>query len=102
MIGYNGKILKPIDMVDAAAQRHDYSYWKLKASGVKGALFDRQVYFADLQLASEAAEVMTRWDLGQNDTITGRPISSAEAAWAEGVAISFGLLGTIKFGTYVH
>jgi hypothetical protein len=43
MIGYNGKMLKPTDMVDATARRHDYSYWKLKASGVKGALFDRQV-----------------------------------------------------------
>ncbi|MHB8209097.1 hypothetical protein [Mucilaginibacter sp.] len=102
LTGYNGKTLKPIDMLDAAAQRHDYSYYLLKTGGVSGALFNRQVYFADLALASSAAEVMSRWDLGQNDTITGRPISAAEAAWAESVSISFGLLGSIKLGTYVH
>ena len=100
--GYNGKTLKPIDMFDAAARRHDYAYYLLKTGGVSGALFNRQVYFADFALAQSAAEVMTRWDLGQNDAITGRPISGAEAAWAESVSISFGLLGSIKFGTYVH
>nr|WP_255543166.1 RHS repeat-associated core domain-containing protein [Pedobacter sp. ASV19] len=102
LIGYNGKVLKPIDMLDAAAQRHDYLYWKLKASGVSGAFLARQVYFADLQLARDAAEVMTRWDLGQNDAITGKPISSAEAAWAEGASLLFGILGTVKFSTYFY
>lgn len=102
LIGPNGKVLKPIDMVDAAAQRHDYSYWQLQASGVQGALFDREVWLADLALARSAAEVMDRWVLGQNDTITGKPISNAEAAWAEGVTLLFGGLGSAKLGTYTH
>ncbi|WP_428330297.1 hypothetical protein [Mucilaginibacter sp.] len=38
LTGYNGKRLKPIDMLDAAAQRHDYAYYRHHTGGVSGAL----------------------------------------------------------------
>jgi hypothetical protein len=96
LLGYGGKILKPIDMMDAAAQRHDYAYWKLKASGVHSALFEDRVGFADRALAADAYQVAERYAQNMNDLITHKPITSQEYWWAIKVEISFGFLGGLK------
>ncbi|RZK39955.1 MAG: hypothetical protein EOO90_16965 [Pedobacter sp.] len=51
ILGYDGKKLKPINMLDAAAQRHDAAYDRAKVGGVKGALFSVKVSNADMELA---------------------------------------------------
>jgi hypothetical protein len=94
--GYDGKILKPIDMMDAAAQRHDYAYYLAHTGGVKGALFDDAVGAADRALAGAAFDVQVLFNQHMPDPITHQPISAAEEIWAQRVTIGFGLLGGLK------
>jgi RHS repeat-associated protein len=95
--GYNGRPLKPIDMVDAAAQRHDLAYYNAHISGVKGALFDDAVGAADRQLAASAHQIDLMYNNGINDSITNRPISLIEYRWALRVEVAFGFLGGLKW-----
>jgi RHS repeat-associated protein len=88
LIGYDGKILKPIDMVDAAAQRHDYAYWMLKASGINSALRDDRTGPADRALAASASKICSMFDDDINDSITNKPISQEEYAMAQKIVIS--------------
>ena len=76
--GYDGKILKPIDAMDAAAQRHDYAYYLAKTGGVKGALFDDRVAAADWALAAEAYNITLLFAENKRDPLTHQPISAAE------------------------
>ncbi len=94
--GYDGKILKPIDAMDAAAQRHDYAYYLAHTGGVKGALFDDAVGAADRALAGAAFDVQVLFNKHLPDPITHQPISDAEEVWAQRVTISFAILGGLK------
>ena len=95
--GYNGQPLRPIDMLDAAAQRHDLAYYKAHTGGVKGALFDDAVGAADRQLAASAHQIDLMYNNGINDSITNQPIGLMEYRWALRVEISFGFLGGLKW-----
>ncbi|WP_182920704.1 RHS repeat domain-containing protein [Pedobacter planticolens] len=94
--GFNGKTLKPINMLDEAAQRHDYAYFKAKTGGISGALFNKSVSDADLELSAGAQWTIIYSFLGINDPVSGKPVSSAELRWAWAVTISFTDLGTLK------
>jgi RHS repeat-associated protein len=96
LIGYNGKILRPLDMLDAAAQRHDAAYDAAKVGGVNGALFRRRVAAADQQLGIDALVVIATYYRGGNDTITGQKITAQELIWAERVAAAFMGIGGYK------
>ena len=70
-----GHFLQPKDMVDKAAQLHDYFYYKEGASGITGALFSKKVAYADLKLVADAFEIIKAYRNGGIDTVTGLPIS---------------------------
>jgi hypothetical protein len=92
----NGKTLQPIDMIDAAAQRHDYAYYKANTGGVSGALFNRSVAKADIALARAANWVILYSILGIKDELTGKPITQKELSVAIMIAVTFQDLGTLK------
>jgi hypothetical protein len=91
-----GKVLQPIDALDAAAQRHDYAYWKAKASGAKGAFFSLAVTNADARLTQDARNILMAASLGNIDPVSNRPYSFAEIKWAYGVTQLFGIITTYK------
>ena len=95
--GYDGKILKPIDMLDAADQKHDYNYFLAHTGGVSGALFNDAVGHADRELAASAQQIMDRRLQGLNDTITGKPITDEEYIWARRTETAFTILGSLKW-----
>ncbi|REC48607.1 RHS repeat-associated core domain-containing protein [Chryseobacterium pennipullorum] len=67
--------LKPLDMVDQAAFEHDRAYYEANTGGVKGALFEKSIAYADMALAKNAMKVINGYKKGQIDTITGQKIS---------------------------
>ncbi|MDR6544283.1 hypothetical protein J2810_000305 [Chryseobacterium rhizosphaerae] len=67
--------LKPLDMVDQAAFEHDRAYYEANTGGVKGALFEKSIAYADMTLAKNAMKVINGYKKGQIDTITGQKIS---------------------------
>ncbi len=67
--------VQPVDMVDAAAFRHDQGYTDVGAAGIHGALIDPNALPADRQLAADAAQVMDAYHRGEIDPYTGQPIS---------------------------
>jgi RHS repeat-associated protein len=91
-----GKVLQPIDALDAAAQRHDYAYWVAKASGIKGAAFNLAVTNADARLTQDARNILISASLGGIDPISNRSYSFAELKWAIGVSHLFGIITTYK------
>jgi hypothetical protein len=62
--------MDPIDAIDAAAQKHDFAYWKAGASGIQGALFDSKILGADIQLMNEARSIINSYENGGIDNIT--------------------------------
>ena len=96
IVGSDGKYLRPIDMIDAAAQINDYAYWKANTGGIGGALFNTSVAHADLDLAHDAEWVIFNKIVGLKDTITGQLISSNEFHWALAITVTFTDLGTLK------
>ncbi len=88
--------LKPKDMVDAAAQRHDYYYYLSHADGVSGALFSTKVALADQIRAAEASRAFFGYFQGKIDPITGTVISPRTRDVAFDIMISFGLIGGLK------
>ena len=92
----NGKTLKPIDMIDAAAQKHDYAYFKANTGGIHGALFNKTVANADIALAHEAEWVIFRYTIGLEDDITGQPITPKEFSAAIIITDLFSSLGNLK------
>ena len=69
--------LKPINVFDEAAQRHDYAYYLAEATGIKGALFDNsdRVLEADIQLIEDAYSIMNAYDNKKIDPHTEQQIS---------------------------
>jgi len=74
--------LKPLDMGDQAAFKHDVAgfkhdvaYYEANTGGVKGALLDKTIAYADSRLAADAKKVMIGYKKGQIDPITGQKIS---------------------------
>jgi len=94
--GYDGKTLEPIDMLDQAAQRHDYAYFKAQTGGVMGALFNTEVAEADKQLAFRADLVILYSVFNLDDPVSGEPVSTEELRWAIAVSVAFSTLGTLK------
>ena len=92
----NGKTLRPIDMIDAAAQRHDYAYYMANTGGISGALFNKSVAKADIALARSADWVILSSILGINDQVTGKPITQKELDVAILIAVTFQDLGVLK------
>lgn len=99
LLGPNGQYLKPIDMLDAAAQRHDYSYNLAHTGGIKGALSNLEVRKADLILAAEANIVIMFAALMIKDPISNKYITEPELRWAIGVTALFGDIGAAKYTT---
>ena len=91
-----GEYLKPKDMVDAAAQRHDYFYFVNGADGINGALFNLKVTNADKILADEASRAFFGYFRGDIDPVTGNPISPRTRDVALDIMISFGTIGGVK------
>lgn len=91
-----GQFLKPKDMVDAAAQKHDYFYFVNGADGVQGALFNLDVTNADKILANEAAEAFFGFFRGDIDPVTGNPISPRTRDVAFDIMVSFGFISSHK------
>ncbi|HEY9122932.1 MAG TPA: hypothetical protein VIO15_01240 [Bacteroidales bacterium] len=85
----NGNILQPKDLVDAAAQVHDYRYWVAGASGVKGAFLGINVRSADGELANSAYGVMQAYGRGEMDPWTGQQISERTYNMARAVYYLF-------------
>jgi hypothetical protein len=81
--------LRPVDAVDKAAQRHDYYYWKEGASGIQGALFNKNVAYADAILANDAYQILQGYKTGAIDQVTGFPISERTYNIARGVYYLF-------------
>jgi RHS repeat-associated protein len=67
--------LKPLDMVDQAAFKHDRAYYEASTGGVKGALLEKSIAYADMALAKDAKNVINGYKKGQMDPITGQKIS---------------------------
>jgi uncharacterized Zn-binding protein involved in type VI secretion len=67
--------VQPVDLVDAAAFRHDQGYQDVGAAGIHGALIDPNALPADRQLAADAEQVMDAYHRGEIDPYTGQPIS---------------------------
>ncbi|MCJ7933834.1 MAG: hypothetical protein MUW56_09410 [Chryseobacterium sp.] len=67
--------LKPLDAVDQAAFKHDRAYYEASTGGVKGALFEKSIAYADMTLAKDAKNVINGYKKGQIDPITGQKIS---------------------------
>jgi len=87
-----GRYLKPKDMMDAAAQRHDYYYYMNRADGLTGALFNTDVTFADRILVGEAYNAFTGYYKGEIDPITLNPISPRTRDFAVDVMSAFGII----------
>ncbi len=94
-----GKIIKPIDAIDAAAQRHDYSYWQNGASGVEGAIFNKYVTSADILLAANAYYIMQGFAAGAIDPVTKLPISDRTDNIARGI---YFLFTTLVLNKLIH
>lgn len=88
--------LKPKDEVDAAAQKHDEAYWKAGASGVKGALFDKRVKSADIELRNSVANVILKYATQQKDFITNRTVSYTTFKIASAILVSFNVVVFLK------
>ena len=91
--------LDPIDAVDAAAQRHDFAYWKAGASGIQGALFNSDVFEADVALLNDASAIRTSYSNGGIDSVTGQPISVRTFNIASDVQAAF---GAIVYGSIIN
>jgi|GEM_PF-1870727 hypothetical protein len=90
------EFLRPVDLLDEAAQRHDYAYFKLGADGISGALFNKKTVFADLELANDSWNIIEGYWKNEMDPITGRHISfqTYENAW--GVYYAFRPISIMK------
>jgi RHS repeat-associated protein len=95
----HGKTIKPIDAIDAAAQRHDYSYWKSGASGVEGAIFNKTVTSADIHLVADAYSIMQGFSAGAIDPRTSLPISERTNNIASGI---YNLFSFLVYNKLVH
>ena len=91
-----GQYLKPKDMIDAAAQRHDYYYYKFGADGVSAALLNDNIEFADQILVNEAYKAVTGYFRGGTDPITGNAISPRTRDVALDILVSFGIIVSLK------
>ena len=91
-----GEYLQPVDALDEAAQRHDYAYWKSRASGVSGALFNLDVTDADTQLATDAARIVGGYFNNEIDEVTKKPISFRTAFNAFKVYEAFRNISVVK------
>jgi len=84
-----GEFVEPVDVVDLAAQIHDYAYWQAGATGLTGALFKRQVEDADKRLAKSAMEIVSNYSKGTIDPVTLKPISFKTYTMAYAVFVAF-------------
>ena len=93
----DNKYLMPKDMIDAAAQKHDFRYWQNKTSGITGALLDKRVAMADAMLVQDAWNILKGYQNGMIDPYTGVPISSRTAQTAYAVYVAFFPISVLKY-----
>jgi RHS repeat-associated protein len=96
----NGNLVRPKDAIDAAAQKHDYYYYKAKVDGVSGALLSMRVLEADLLLLKTAELIMFGYQYGAKDPVTRDPISLTTYLKAVLVKDVFKAVTDGKMGTY--
>ncbi|MEZ4721637.1 MAG: RHS repeat-associated core domain-containing protein [Flavobacteriales bacterium] len=92
--------LNPKDAIDRSAQKHDYAYYRAGATGISGALFNKDVIQADGQLASDAFKIMQGYHKGSLDVVTGYPISERTYNMARAVYSTFTYTTTQKITDY--
>ncbi len=80
---------EPQDEVDAAALQHDQAYGKKKVSGLNGALHNRDVRPADVDLVNAANKVIKKRKDGGIDVVTGQKVTKKTANRAKRVAQFF-------------
>lgn len=83
--------------MDAGAQKHDYAYWKNKASGIAGALLDKSVARADAALVQDALKVLQGYDRKAIDPYTKAPISFRTMQTAYAVYSAFAPITAFKY-----
>ena len=81
-------VLTPVDQIDAAAQEHDYAYWKAATGGIPGALFNKKVTIADAMLVMKAAKIMRQYKPGGTQ-ISPRTYNLARGVFAVFTPITF-------------
>ncbi len=81
--------LNYVDEIDATAYFHDVTYFINGAAGFKGARFNTDVAFADLQLVNAASSIMDRFYQGGIDQVTGFRISERTFKIASAIYIIF-------------
>ncbi|WP_312903060.1 RHS repeat-associated core domain-containing protein, partial [Chryseobacterium taichungense] len=81
--------LKPLDMVDQAAFKHDVAYYNANTGGIKGAMFEKAIAYADNTLAKDAKNVINGYKRGNIDPVTGQKISQRTYNMAKLVYAAF-------------
>jgi RHS repeat-associated protein len=66
---------EPLDLMDAAALRHDKDYGLVRAKGFIGAVFDKNTILADIALVQRANTVINLYEEKAIDPYTNQPIS---------------------------
>ncbi len=87
---------EPQDEADAGGLYHDLDYDKNNAVGIYGALFNKKVISADERLLKSAMETELKGMIGENDNITGKPVSRETGNRASHIISAFRLIHKIK------
>ncbi|MDE6191138.1 MAG: hypothetical protein K2G47_05880, partial [Muribaculum sp.] len=75
----------PTNSLDYAAFRHDIAYDQYDAEGIQGALFNKSVIKADIELtASALSDIVTHWSI------------SKRTAWGIYTTMGFGIISAYK------
>lgn len=81
--------LLPLDMLDLAAFKHDVAYYEANTGGIKGALKELAVNYADKALAEAARDIIKSYNKGGIDPVTGEKISARTRNAAKLVYMAF-------------
>ncbi len=77
--------------------KHDYVYWQKGASGIKGALYGKNVIYADIQLVNDASAIMKGYWKGSIDPVTKQPITFRTYSVVVDVYVAFQAVLWFKF-----
>ncbi|MBK9273304.1 MAG: hypothetical protein IPM49_02035 [Flavobacteriales bacterium] len=79
---YDNYDLEPIDETDANAKQHDIDYDKDRLAGFKGIMDERSTQ-ANRDYNSRTAATIAKYEKGENDSVTGRPVTKETKEAAE-------------------
>lgn len=88
---------EPIDEIDAAAKQHDLDYDIEDAKGLSGVLSET-TEAADNSYINKANKVIDKYNKGENDAVTGKPVSAETKKAAEIGKTGFKLARFFKSG----